>query len=183
MSHDDAIAFLKAERAAHAPLDLDQTALEHGSMMPADPTMDEFETCLRVLRWMRDTDNGLHESWTIPLTHVCGAVRACVETLNTHNMMINEAVHVMLPTFEKPFPRFFRHVARPTSDAVFIRWNSKRDCCVVTVDGTVRPPACEWNWIDQLVVVDMGHAFEITEQDAAAMLLEVAAGGNPWREP
>ena len=85
MSHDDAIAFLKAERAAHAPLDLDQTALEHGSMMPADPTMDEFETCLRVLRWMRDTDNGLHESWTIPLTHVCGAVRACVETLNTHN--------------------------------------------------------------------------------------------------
>ena len=99
------------------------------------------------------------------------------------NMMINEAVHVMLPTFEKPFPRFFRHVARPTSDAVFIRWNSKRDCCVVTVDGTVRPPACEWNWIDQLVVVDMGHAFEITEQDAAAMLLEVAAGGNPWREP
>ena len=92
-------------------------------------------------------------------------------------------VHVMLPTFKKPFPRFFRHVARPTSDAVFIRWNSKRDCCVVTVDGTVRPPACEWNWIDQLVVVDMGHAFEITEQDAAAMLLEVAAGGNPWREP
>lgn len=83
MSREDAIAFLKSERTA--PLELDQTALEHGSMMPADPTLNEFKTCLRVLRWMRDGDTGLHESWTIPLTHVCGAVRACIETLNTQN--------------------------------------------------------------------------------------------------
>ena len=82
MTEAEAYKFLQSEKAT--PLELDQTALEHGSMMPSDPTLDEFQTCMRVLRWMRDTGE-LHESWTVPLTHVCGAVRACVETLNTQN--------------------------------------------------------------------------------------------------
>lgn len=92
-------------------------------------------------------------------------------------------VHVMLPTFEKPFPRFFRHVARPTSDAVFVRWDSKQTAVAVTKTGAWRRPAVAFDWFDMITIVDMGLAFEITEQDAAAMLLEVAAGGNPWREP
>lgn len=58
-------------------------------MMPAEPhehtpTLSEFETCLEVLRWMRDGDSGIHGSWTIPLTHICGAVRACIETLKSN---------------------------------------------------------------------------------------------------
>ena len=69
---------------------LNQEALEHGCMMPAEPhkhtpTLEEFESCLRVLRWMRDGDAGLHESWTIPLTHICGAVRACIEIAKSPN--------------------------------------------------------------------------------------------------
>ncbi|HEY5505647.1 MAG TPA: hypothetical protein VIK28_10860 [Sedimentisphaerales bacterium] len=49
------------------------------SLPKRNPTPKEFEACLRVLRWMRDGDNGLHESWQIPLTHICGCVRGCLE--------------------------------------------------------------------------------------------------------
>ena len=45
----------------------------------ASPSPEQFEACLRVLRWMRDGDRGLHESWQIPLTHICGCVRGCLE--------------------------------------------------------------------------------------------------------
>lgn len=58
MSRGDAIEFMKSER--NAPPDLDRTALEHGSMMPDEPTRGEQEACLKVLRWMRNGDIGLH---------------------------------------------------------------------------------------------------------------------------
>lgn len=44
----------------------------------ASPTQEQFEACLRVLKWMRDGGD-LDESWTLPITHICGAVRACLE--------------------------------------------------------------------------------------------------------
>ena len=39
------------------------------------PSLDELNSCLKVLGWMRDGDVGLHESWTAALTHVRVAVR------------------------------------------------------------------------------------------------------------
>ena len=95
----------------------------------------------------------------------------------------NQYVHLMHPTREKPFPRFFRHVKRPTSDTVFLRFDSAEKFVVVTRSGDTRDPILHWDWQSMMTVVDAGIAFEITEHDAGAMLAEVAAGGNPWREP
>ena len=67
MSREEAIEFMKAER--NAPPDLNQTALEHGSMMPDEPTLGELNACMKVLRWMRNCDTGLHESWQMPRHH------------------------------------------------------------------------------------------------------------------
>jgi hypothetical protein len=83
MSREDAIEFLKAER--NAPLDLDQTALEHGSMMPDEPTLGELNAALKVLRWMRNGDIGLHESWQMPLLEIAGVVRGIRDVRHTPN--------------------------------------------------------------------------------------------------
>ena len=92
-------------------------------------------------------------------------------------------VHVMHPTREKPFPRFFRHVKRPTSDTVFLRFDSAEKFVVVTRSGDTRDPILHWDWQSMMTVVDAGIAFEITEHDAGAMLATVMLGDNPWREP
>jgi hypothetical protein len=83
MSREDAIEFMKAER--NAPPDLNQTALAHGSVMPDEPTLAELNACLKVLRWMRDGDIGLHESWTMLLIEVAGVVRGIRDVRHTPN--------------------------------------------------------------------------------------------------
>ena len=83
MSREEAIEFMKAER--NAPPDLNQTALEHGSMMPDEPTLGELNACMKVLRWMRNCDTGLHESWQMPLLEIAGVVRGIRDVRHTPN--------------------------------------------------------------------------------------------------
>ena len=95
---------------------------------------------------------------------------------------INEGwVHVLLSKREPQFPRYFRSVAHPSSNAICFRFDSRTRGFVMTAKGD-RPPNNEWTYIDMLISCDEGSAFEITKTDAEMMVAEVKSGGDPWRK-
>lgn len=90
-------------------------------------------------------------------------------------------VHVLMSTREPQFPRFFRHVERPSSDAICFRFESIDIGFVMTANGD-RLPNNGWSYVDMLICCDQGRAFEITKTDAEMMVAEVKSGGDPWRK-
>lgn len=89
-------------------------------------------------------------------------------------------VHCMLPTRQRPFPRYFRHVTHPVSDAVYLRFDSKDAVWVVTREGQ-RKPNSTFSLMDMLALIDFGECIELTEREALNMLEAVTRGVNVWK--
>ena len=56
-----------------------------------EPTLDELNACMKVLRWIRNGDIGLHESWQMPLIEITGVVRGIRDVKHTLNVRVSES--------------------------------------------------------------------------------------------
>lgn len=133
----------------------------------ASPTVEEMESCLRVLRWLRDGNIGLDESWTLPLTHVAGCVRGCIEIAKS------ERAGGRKPTASKT--KSDKHVEHQRLVSLrgwtFTTWKSKDKSNeewqgVGRKNGNVEIVTNEYYWPRELAIEAAKRAAEYREKQA-----------------